>query len=101
MPITVIYITVGLLFLAVLPLPYGYYMLLRLVTTIVFAWAAFISYEKSHPTMPWLYGLVALLFNPLIPIHLDKELWMVIDIGIGIFLLTTKQYIQSNPTIPS
>jgi hypothetical protein len=82
-----------MLFIAALPLPYGYYMLLRLVTTIVFVWAAIACYQKQHTTLPWLFGLIAILFNPLIPVHLPKELWLIIDISMGILLLSTKNHI--------
>ena len=94
MPTTVIYITAGMLFLGAAPLPYGYYMLLRLVVTIVFAWAAYATYERKEEVLPWVLGVIALLFNPLIPIHLPKEVWMIVDVGAGIFLLTIKKQIQ-------
>jgi len=47
MPVKVIYIAAGLLFAAILPLP-GYYTLLRLVATGVFAWAAVIEFQKDQ-----------------------------------------------------
>lgn len=94
MPITVIYIASAMLFVGAAPLPYGYYTLLRLVATGVFVWAAFIVYERNHKSLPWVYGVLALLFNPLIKIHLPKELWAVLDIGSGILLVATKSTIQ-------
>ena len=87
MPKPVIYILVLMLLLAVLPLPYGYYTLLRLVATGVFAWAAVITYEQNDKLLPWFFGLLALLLNPIIKIHLPKELWAVIDIGSAILIL--------------
>ena len=94
MPIALIYIVITLLFIAIVPLSYGYYMLLRLVVTGIFIWAAFIAYEQKHKLLPWIYGLLAVLFNPIIKIHLPKELWAIVDIGSGIFLLSTKSIIQ-------
>ena len=94
MPIAVIYIAATLLFIGAAPLPYGYYMLLRLVATGVFIWAAFVAYERKHKSLPWVYGVLVVLFNPVIKIHLPKELWAVIDVGSGIFLLATKVTIQ-------
>ncbi|NOZ83900.1 MAG: hypothetical protein GXP60_03685 [Epsilonproteobacteria bacterium] len=94
MPIAVIYITALLFFIGAAPLPYGYYMLLRLIATGVFIWAAFVAYERKHESMPWVYGVLAILFNPLIKIHLPKELWAAVDIGSGILLLSTKSIIQ-------
>ena len=84
MPVAIIYITAAMLFIGTAPLPYGYYNLLRLVATIVFIWAAFVAYEKKNDTLPWVYGGLALLFNPIMKIHLPKELWVIIDIYAGV-----------------
>ena len=32
-----------------------------------------------------IFSLIFILFNPIIPVHLDKGLWTIIDIGVGIF----------------
>lgn len=37
---------------ALLPLPYGYYTLLCLVVTVVFAWAACIAHANDRPVLP-------------------------------------------------
>lgn len=94
MPVAVIYIAAAMLFIGAAPLPYGYYMLLRLVATGVFIWAALIAYERKNASLPWVYGVLALLFNPLIKIHLPKELWAVVDVSSGVLLLATKSVIQ-------
>ena len=94
MPITVIYLAVTILFVGAAPLPYGYYTLLRLVATGVFAWAAFVSYERNNQFFPWVFGLFALIFNPFIKIHLSKEVWVCIDICAGLLLLMTKRHLQ-------
>ena len=87
MPVGIIYIAVGMLIVAVAPLPYGYYMLLRLVATGVLAWSAYVAYERQYKILPWVLVLLAVLFNPVIKIHLPREIWAGIDIGAGIFLL--------------
>lgn len=87
MPLVVIYIAAGMLIVAVAPLPYGYYMLLRLVATGVFAWSAYVAYERQYQVLPWVLVLLAVLFNPVIKIHLPREMWAAIDIGAGIFLV--------------
>ena len=82
-----IYIAAGMLIVAVAPLPYGYYMLLRLVVTGVFAWSAYIAYERQYKVLPWVLVVLAVLFNPVIKIHLPREIWAGVDIGAGILLL--------------
>ena len=94
MPVAVIYIAAGMLFVGAFPLPYGYYLLLRLVTTGSFAWAAYVAYSKQDKILPWVFAVLALLFNPIIKIHLPKELWAVVDVGAGILLLAFRKEIQ-------
>lgn len=93
MPVAVIYIAAGMLFVGTLPLPYGYYLLLRLVATGTFAWAAYAAYSKQYNILPWLFCVLTLLFNPIIKIHLPKELWAVVDVSAGILLLAVKRKI--------
>lgn len=96
MPTAVIYICAAMLFVGAAPLPYGYYMLLRLVAFSVFAFAVYIAYEKKYKTLPWVYGFMALVFNPIIKIHFPKEIWAVVDIAAGILLLATAKSVKAN-----
>jgi len=85
-----------MLFIGVLPLAYGYYMLLRFVACAVFAWAAFITYENNEEVLPWVFGILAIVFNPIIKIHFPKELWAVIDLCAGLFLLFVNKQVINN-----
>lgn len=96
LPRPFVYIAAGLLFLGALPLPYGYYMLLRIVACGVFGWAAFITYEKNEEVLPWICGILAIIFNPVIKIHFPKELWALIDVCSGLFLLVVSKKIISH-----
>ena len=86
-PKAVMLITVALLLIGALPLPYGYYTLLSIVACVVFCWSAFVTFEQKHEVYPWILALLAVLFNPIIEVHLTKAVWSVIDIGAGLFLL--------------
>jgi hypothetical protein len=101
MPPIVVYVAVGMLWIGAAPLPYGYYTLLRLVVTIVFVWAAYVAFQRKRNILPYAYGLLALLFNPIIPIYLDKVLWAVIDFVTGLFLLATMRQIKDPRTAGS
>lgn len=94
MPTPLIYIAAGLLFLAAAPLPYGFYMLLRLVATVVFIWAAIASSERKHSSLPWVFGFIAILFNPIVKFPFPKEAWAAIDVGAGLLLLITKKHFE-------
>ena len=96
MPTAVIYITATMLFLGAAPLPYGYYMLLRLVACGVFAFAAFVAFDRKRKALPWVYGFMALVFNPIIKIHFPKEMWAVVDVASGILLLATTKAVKTN-----
>lgn len=71
-------IPAAMLVLALFQLPYGYYTLLRLVVCLTAAIIAFQSWPKGQM---WAiaFGFVALLFNPLIIVALDRETWAPID----------------------
>jgi len=70
--------------------PYGYYQILRWLITGIAIFVAHVS-SKLEKTM-WVLAMsiVAILFNPIAPVYLVKEIWIVIDLvvvalfGIGI-----------------
>lgn len=94
MPTAVIYITAVMLFLGAAPLPYGYYMLLRLVACGVFTFAAYTTYGNASKALPWIYGFMVLVFNPIIKIHFPKEIWAIVDIAAGLFLVATAKSLK-------
>ena len=76
-----------LLFWATERHPYSYYTMLRFVTCGVSVAGFFVALHIKRQVEPWLYGAVALLFNPIIPVHLSKSIWQPIDIIVGIGFL--------------
>jgi hypothetical protein len=91
MPVVPIYLASALLIIGAAPMPYGYYTLLRIVACGFFIWATIITYENKSKYLPWTFAFLALLFNPIIKIHLPKEYWFFIDIGVGIFVLIIRK----------
>ena len=63
----------AMLLLALAPLPYGYYTLLRLVVCGVGAYGASLAYGLGKQGWVLILGLIALLFNPLVPVHLESR----------------------------
>jgi uncharacterized membrane protein len=82
-------VAAGMLFVALFDgLPYGYFTLLRFVVFAVGGYIAYRSYQKDGESLTlWLFGLIAILFNPIIPIHLERETWWVIDLVVGVIFL--------------
>ena len=65
--------------------PYGYYTLLRLVVCGTGAYIAYFSFEEERKLIGYLSVVIAFLFNPIFPVHLDKEAWVIIDFIVAIF----------------
>ena len=70
----------GMLLLALSRYPYSYYILLLWVVCGTSAYGAFKSAEFGKSGWAWVLGIIALLFNPIIPVHLSREIWAPIDI---------------------
>jgi hypothetical protein len=75
-----------LLLICLADMPYGYYQFVRLVSCIVFAYFAF--QESTHKSkLLFIYGGLALLFQPFIKISLGRVLWNIVDVIVAIGLL--------------
>lgn len=61
--------------------PYDYYRVLRWVTCAASLFTAYCAYNWKQTWAVWVFGVVALVFNPLVPVHLTRSLWRVIDLG--------------------
>ena len=67
--------------------PYGYYVLLRWAVTAVALFVLWAAYVLERRLWIFLMAIIAILFNPIVPIYLDKGTWVVIDfIVAGLFL---------------
>ena len=74
------------LVLALLPMPYGYYQMLRLIVCGVSVWGAVLAFNKNN-IFPVLYGVFALLYNPIFIIHFDRATWEIINILTMLFFV--------------
>ena len=64
----------------------GYYMLLRcLVTFGAVLWA--INFYEKNQGLFITFCVIAIIFNPVIPLFLGRELWQIVDIITGIVFL--------------
>ena len=62
---------------------YDFYVLLRWVVCVVSAYMTYTSYTQEKQGWVWTFGIIALFFNPLIPVHLSRETWGIIDLATG------------------
>jgi hypothetical protein len=79
----------AMLFIAVGDLPYSYYTITRFAVCVVAGYGAFLASERQHQRWMWALGLTALLFNPFVPVRLDRSTWAVLDVATGLLILAS------------
>lgn len=90
------------LLLCLCPMPYGFYTVIRLATAIIACCWAYQFYEAKKTPLAIIAGAIAILFQPLIKIVLDRTTWNIIDILLAIaivFLILPKfksLYMENN-----
>jgi len=72
-------IAAGFLLGALVRWPYGYYVLLRWVTCASAVFVCYTAYGWERMAWVWVLAFVAVLFNPLVPVHLSRPIWQPID----------------------
>jgi FtsH-binding integral membrane protein len=78
--------------------PYAYYEFLRVFVFLVSIFLCIESFKKTIKNgFEYLYLCIAILFNPIFPIYMSKEVWVIFDwasailIGISLFIDKEKQ----------
>jgi len=66
-----------------LPMPYGYFMVVRLFSTALFGYYAYQEFQNDNQTTGFVYIGLALLFQPIYKIVLGRALWNLVDIVVG------------------
>ena len=83
MNIKQISIIAGVLLIVAIPSGFwtdGYYILLRWIvagSALIFAYG---FYKSNITHWALVFGSVAFLFNPIFPVYLDKQTWVIIDL---------------------
>jgi predicted membrane protein len=78
-----------LFFLCLFDMPYGFYQLVRFLALIGFVLLAFKSYGRQENEMLIMYCGLALLFQPFFKIALGREIWNIVDVVVGLALITS------------
>lgn len=69
--------------------PIGYYSVLRLVTCAVCAYGVYLAMQWKQIGWAFIFGAIALLFQPLVVFRMTKQTWNYVDIATAIFLIAT------------
>lgn len=77
----------ALLLLCLLPMPYGYYMLVRFVSTVAFGVMSYQYIKKKQTVWAITFGALALLFQPFIKVALGRTIWNIVDVIVAVLLI--------------
>ena len=61
--------------------PYGFYTLLRLIVSVTAGLIIYHSYKGVGGVneISVIFALILILYNPIVPVHLSREIWMPIN----------------------
>ena len=68
-------------------MPYGFYQFVRFAGLIGFAILAYQANQQGRQTEMIIYGGLALLFQPFFKVALGRQMWNIIDVGVGLGLI--------------
>ena len=68
-----------MLLIGIFPLPYGYFQLLRWIICGIAIFLVYIAYKYKKVWVTVIFGVIAILFNPIFTIHFEKNVWQWID----------------------
>jgi hypothetical protein len=69
--------------------PYGYYILLRWVCCGIFIFLATRAVAFGIQGWAWIFGITAGVYNPILRIHLNREIWSVVNVATIIVVLAS------------
>ena len=75
------------LILCIFPLPYGFYTIVMIVTTVISIYLSLEYYKQNKKELSIVFLIIVILFQPLIKFALGRSLWLIVDILVGGFLL--------------
>lgn len=86
------------MFMAILPMPYEFYVLLRWVGPAVAIWTVAGGQKKTG----WVavFALVTVLWNPLLPVEMPRSSWVFLNVaGLALFAAAGAQLKASKPAL--
>ena len=77
----------AIMLLCLAPMPYGYFQLVRFLSTLAFGVMAFRYYQERKEWLAYTCGTLALLFQPFYKIALGRTVWNIVDVIVAIGLI--------------
>lgn len=75
--------------------PYGYYVLLRWVCCAAFIFLSVVSFSQKKEQVGWIFGVLALVYNPIMPFYLNRAIWSVINVTTIVVSLVSIRYLRA------
>jgi hypothetical protein len=86
--VTFLWAAVAALLVALLPMPYDGYVVVKWVVMVSCAVAAYqLLQGRKFAFLGWACAAIAALYNPMVPIHLSRGMWMLLDLVAAGFLI--------------
>jgi hypothetical protein len=76
-----------IIFIAILPLPYSFYILLRPLVFLVVIYLLLRDWKNINRNTKVILVVITILFNPIAAIYLSKFIWIPIDFVCGYYFL--------------
>ena len=99
----------AMLLLCLAPMPYGYFMLVRFVMMVAFGIMAYRYYVDNKTIASYVFGALALLFQPIYKMALGRVVWNVVDVIVALLLIAMfimewkrakRNYVEYRPISP-
>ncbi len=75
-----VFINSVLLLVAIAKMPYGFYIILRILTTLTCCLICYVAYNSKKIKTVIMSGLLVILYNPIIPIPLGRDIWIIVNL---------------------
>jgi hypothetical protein len=82
-----LYFCALMLFVGVFTSSYEHIKLMRWVVFLTFVWSAFIAWKFNRKLIVIFHCAIAVIFNPVISLHLTRDTWVVLDAVAGLLTL--------------
>ena len=76
-----------ILLLSILPLPYGFYTIVKVAMMIISGYLAYRYYSQRKEELAITFLVICILFQPFVNFALGRQVWLIVDIVVAILLL--------------
>ena len=86
-----------LLLLCLAKMPYGFYQIVRFLAFAGFGYLSYLEYKGKSIDRMVLFVILALLFQPFLPLSLGRVIWNIVDVVVALYLiyLLAKTHLKS------